>query len=60
MGSVPRYRVTEAWNGEVYQQLRRRLVSGEVHAACRHCHVMGRDENPDNPLAFVKGPREES
>jgi radical SAM protein with 4Fe4S-binding SPASM domain len=54
MGEVPRDRITDLWNNETYQQLRRRLRNGEVYAACRHCHVTGQTEHPEDPLSFVK------
>lgn len=54
MGAVPKERITKIWNGEKYRRLRERLIDGEVYAACRHCHVMGQIEHPEDPLSFVK------
>jgi MoaA/NifB/PqqE/SkfB family radical SAM enzyme len=55
MGTLPDEKVSAIWNGEKYQELRRRLLEGEVYAACRHCHVMSQIDNPEDPLSFVKG-----
>ena len=57
IGTIPKDRITDLWNGEKYQELRKRLVNGEVYTSCRHCHVVGQIDSPEDPLSFVKGMR---
>jgi radical SAM protein with 4Fe4S-binding SPASM domain len=55
MGSVPADKITELWNGVKYRRLRQQLESGEVYTSCRHCHVVGQIDIPEDPRSFVKG-----
>ena len=55
MGRVPEDSLKEVWNGEKFVELRRRVKSGEVLAACRHCHVASQIDRPEDPGAFIKG-----
>ena len=54
MGDVKEEKASLAWNGEPYRELRERLVSGEVFAACRHCHVVAQLSGGGDSLSFVK------
>ncbi len=54
MGNVMEEKASLAWNGAPYRELRERLASGEVFAACRHCHVVAQLSDGGDSLSFVK------
>jgi radical SAM protein with 4Fe4S-binding SPASM domain len=54
MGNIGKQDIGEIWQGSLYSDMRRRLLTERPFACCLHCDIVSQAGHPDDQLSFLK------